>query len=141
MPPALTRLPNWSLPIPEVEGAVDEQEGVPSSTSGGSTAVASNQAQFPGSQPAFSCDFMSYLCGSLKIHLLQEVLCAVKVLNGQVIVAEGEALLVGDLPHAGVGPLPALQLPLLSLLQAIDLQVIRGSKSKLLSYIVVPGTK
>ena len=78
---------------------------------------------------------------SLKVHLLQEELGAVKVLNSQVVVAEGEALLVGDLPHAGVGALPALQLPLLSLLQAVDLQVIRGSKSKLLSYIVVPGKK
>ena len=69
------------------------------------------------------------------------MLCAVKVLDGQVVIAEGEALLAGDLPDAGVGPLPALQLPLLCFLQSIDLQVIRGSKSKLLSYIVVPGRK
>ena len=78
---------------------------------------------------------------SFNIHLLQEVLGAVKVLNSQVVVAKGEALLVGDLPDAGVGPLTTLQLPLLSLLQSIDLQVIRGTKSKLLSYIVVPGKK
>ena len=78
---------------------------------------------------------------SLKSHLLQEVLRAVKVLNSQVVVAKGEALLVGDLPDAGVRPLTALQLPLLSLLQSIDLQVIWGAKSKLLSYIVVPGEK
>ena len=78
---------------------------------------------------------------SLKTHLLQEVLGAVKVLNSQVVVAKGEALLVGDLPDAGVRPLTALQLPLLSLLQSIDLQVIWGAKSKLLSYIVVPGEK
>ena len=69
------------------------------------------------------------------------MLCAVKVFDGQVVIAEGEALLAGDLPDAGVGPLPALQLPLLCFLQSIDLQVIRGSKSKLLSYIVVPGRK
>ena len=69
------------------------------------------------------------------------MLCAVKVLDGQVVVAEGKALLAGDLPDAGVGPLPTLQLPLLSLLQSINLQVIGGSKSKLLSNIVVPRKK
>ena len=78
---------------------------------------------------------------SLNIHLLQEVLGAVKVLNSQVVVAKGEALLVGDLPDAGVRPLTTLQLPLLSLLQSIDLQVIWGAKSKLLSYVVIPGGK
>ena len=41
-------------------------------------------------------------------HLLQEVLCAVQVLNSQVVEAKGEALLVGDLPDAGVCPLPSL---------------------------------
>ena len=78
---------------------------------------------------------------SLNIHLLQEVLGAVKVLNSQVVVAKGEALLVGDLPDAGICPLTALQLPLLSLLQSVDLQVIWGAKSKLLSYVVIPGGK
>ena len=70
------------------------------------------------------------------------MLCAVKVLNSEVVVAKGEALLVGDLSDAGVAcTLTTLQLPLLSLLQSIDLQVIRGAKSKLLSYVVVPGMK
>ena len=78
---------------------------------------------------------------SLRSHLLQEVLGAVKVLNSQVVVAKGEALLVGDLPDAGIRPLTALQLPLLSLLQSVDLQVIWGAKSKLLSYVVIPGGK
>ena len=67
------------------------------------------------------------------------MLCAVKVLDGQVVIAEGEALLAGDLPDAGVGPLPALQLPLLRLLQSINLKVIWGSESELLPYVVVPG--
>ena len=67
------------------------------------------------------------------------MLRAVKVLHSQVIVAKGEALLVGDLPDTGVGPLPTLQLPLLRLLQSINLKVIWGSKSELLPYVVVPG--
>ena len=66
------------------------------------------------------------------------MLCAVKVLNSQVVEAKGEALLVGDLPDAGVGPLTTLQLPLLRLLQSIDLKVIGGSESELLPYVVVP---
>ena len=69
------------------------------------------------------------------------MLCAVKVLNSQVVVAKSEALLVGDLPDTVVCPLPTLQLPLLRLLQSINLQVIGGSKSKLLSNIVVPRKK
>ena len=67
------------------------------------------------------------------------MLCAVKVLNSQVVVAKSEALLVGDLPDTVVCPLPTLQLPLLSLLQSINLQVIGGSESELLPYVIVPG--
>ena len=67
------------------------------------------------------------------------MLCAVKVLNSQVVEAKGEALLVGDLPDAGVGPLTTLQLPLLRLLQSINLKVIGGSEPELLPYVVVPG--